>query len=221
MLRALLLLGLLLCFPASEGVKFDVLYNLGNIIFYGSWSGFYTIYWETTRTCNRNLTDHGHVLRVDDNIIMFSNFSMDINDITGEDRSATYNDEWNEEPISCYGNFSVKCEDEIGQTFTCDVKEVTDGKVTCSHTTDDFTCAAGFRDVDCSSSSPLNGDKTATCDVTQVPTITNYPNNGNIYKYLFKAFMNNISSVTFQCHALTPSLLSALIMMILISPKHK
>ena len=91
MWRALILLGLLLCFGVSDGVKFDVLYNLGNIIFYGSWSSFYTVYWETTRTCNRNLTDHGHVLRVDDNIIMFSNFSMDINDITGEDRSGKRN----------------------------------------------------------------------------------------------------------------------------------
>ena len=60
--------------------------------------------------------------------------------------------------------FLVKCEDEIGKSFTCDVKEVTDGKgiqwgdenvflfnvmnvlVTCNHNTDDFTCNAGFRD---------------------------------------------------------------------------
>ena len=86
MWREFILLGLLLYLPASEGVKFDCLYNLGNIIFYGSWSGFYTILWSNS-SCNRNMTDHGHVLRVDDNILMISNFSMDINDITGEDRN--------------------------------------------------------------------------------------------------------------------------------------
>ena len=75
------------CFPVSESVKFDCLYNLGNIIIYGSWSDFYSIYWDRSRTCNRNLTDHGHVLKIDDHMILMKDFSLDINDITGPDRN--------------------------------------------------------------------------------------------------------------------------------------
>ena len=85
MSRVIFLLGIL-CFPASEGVKFDCLYNLGNINIYGSWSGFYTVYWNNA-TCNRNLTDHGHVLRVDNHNIMMSNFTLNITDVTGVDRN--------------------------------------------------------------------------------------------------------------------------------------
>ena len=63
--------------------------------------------------------------------------------------------------------FLVRCDDEIGESFTCDVKEVTDGQgigyvmrmshlfivmhvlVTCNttlNTIEDFTCNNGFRD---------------------------------------------------------------------------
>ena len=86
MLKAIVLLGIL-CFPASIGLKFDCLYNLGNIIIYGSWSGFYSLYWNHWSTCNRNLTDHGHVLRIDNSTLLMSNFSLDLNDITGPQRN--------------------------------------------------------------------------------------------------------------------------------------
>jgi len=240
MLKAIVLLGIL-CFPASIGLKFDCLYNLGNIIIYGSWSGFYSLYWNHWSTCNRNLTDHGHVLRIDNTTLLMSNISLDLTDITGPIRNVSYYHEWDEcdennlncvrmsDTYTCFKNITVQCDDKEGNKVPGNVIDVDEGIVNLWSNYQDksinetYTCDAGHRDVDCKNQdNPQDETKTLTCDITEVPSLNDPPNNvtcedpfiiigtddpkfkDNTVKILSRSYDGTVTEVNNYTHILIP-----------------
>ena len=134
MLKAIVLLGIL-CFPASIGLKFDCLYNLGNIIIYGSWSGFYSLYWNHWSTCNRNLTDHGHVLRIDNTTLLMSNISLDLTDITGPIRNGILIKHDDDDDIYIYPIVHLLLVSYYHEWDECD-----ENNLNCVRMSDTYTC---------------------------------------------------------------------------------